>query len=193
MALFRILTGLRRTVYFTENFGKCHVTPNLRLHRYQAFCKKAIQENVDDNSANKKQRPKTVPVPKITLLLPDNSITVTVLEEAQRLAKRRKLNLIKVSDLDSKTQRPSYKLTTSSTVFEESEEEDTSKDTQKSRSIKLLYISSKINDHDLQVKTKHLLKLLNKRHKVKIVITLDNVVKVSLYLKKFFFLCISVV
>lgn len=176
MAFSRVLTVLRRAVYFTDNFGKYHVTRDFRVHRSQAFNhKKSIVEN--DDTTGKKQRPKTVPVPKITLLLPDDSITVTVLEEAQRLAKRRKLNLVKITDFDSKTQRASYKLTTNTNLLEESEEQDTSKDTPKSRGTKLLYISSKISDHDLQIKTKHLLKLLNKGNKVKVVINLDNAVE----------------
>lgn len=180
MAFFR---NLRRTVYFVENFNQCCVIHDLRVYQYQAFSKKFSLENVNDSTAVKKQRPKTVPVPKITLLLPDNSITVTVLEEAQRLAKRRKLNLVKVSDFDNKTERPSYKLenlTTNSTFFEESKEEDTSQDTQKSRGTKLLYISVKIGEHDLRTKIKNILKLLNKGRKVKIAINLDDAVDVSL-------------
>ncbi|XP_012230756.2 translation initiation factor IF-3 [Linepithema humile] len=174
MAFFRVQTVLRKAVYFIENFSQCRVTHDLRVYRHQAFSKKSILEN-DDATAAKKPRPKTVPVPKITLLLPDNSITVTVLEEAQRLAKRRNLNLVKISDFDSKTERPSYKLTT--TFLEESEEEDASKYTQKSKGIKLFYISAKIGDNDLRTKTKNLLKLLNKGHKVKIVINLDEAVE----------------
>lgn len=45
---------------------------------------------------------------KITLLQNEN-ITVTGLEDAKNLAKRRSLHLVKIQDMDSKTQRPIYK------------------------------------------------------------------------------------
>lgn len=147
----------------------------------RAFNKKSILEENDDAASAKQQRPKTVPVPKITLVSLDNSVTVTVLDEAQRLAKRRKLNLVKVSDLDSKTQRPVYKLMNSSVFIKEVGEkvEDNDEDKQKSKDAKLHYISAKIAEHDLLTKMKNVVKLLNKRHKVKIVITLDGNNEVS--------------
>ncbi|XP_072746122.1 uncharacterized protein [Anoplolepis gracilipes] len=160
----QLLTTLRRVA---QDFGKCRVTGELR-----AFSKKSIVDE-DDVATAKKERSKTVPVPKITLLSPDNSITVTVLEDAQRLAKRRKFTLVKVSDLDSKTQRPVYKLMSSSGILEEAEKSVENNDKQKST--KLLYISAKIAENDLSTKTKNVVKLLKKGHKVKIVITLDGV------------------
>lgn len=147
----------------------------------RAFSKRSILEESNDVAPAKQQRPKTVPVPKITLVSPDNSMTVTVLEDAQRLAKRRKLTLVKVSDLDSKTQRPVYKLMSSSVFIEEVREkiEDDHRDNQKFKDVKLHYISAKITEHDLLTKMKNVVKLLNKGHKVKIVITLDGSNEVS--------------
>lgn len=46
---------------------------------------------------------------KITLLGVDNSITITTLDDAQKLAKRRDLVVVKENHLDSKTQRPTYR------------------------------------------------------------------------------------
>lgn len=178
MAISRLLTTLRRVVYRAHDFNKCCVTNDLRDVR-RAFSKKSILE--EDDATVKKQRPKTVPVPKITLLLPDDSMTVTVLEDAQHLAKRRKLTLVKISDLDSKTQRPLYKLMSASVFVEEIEKnvENDDKDKQKSKNTKLLYISAKIAKNDLLTKTRNVVKLLNKGHKVKIVITLDGISEVS--------------
>lgn len=182
MATSRLLTTLRRVVYHAQDFNKYCVTSDLRDVR-RAFSKKSILEQ--DDATVKKQRPKTVPVPKITLLSLNDSITVTVLEHAQRLAKRRKLTLVKISDLDSKTQRPLYKLMNSSVFIEEVEKnveknvEDDDKNEQKSKDTKLLYISAKIAQNDLLTKTRNVVKLLNKGHKVKIVITLDGINEVS--------------
>ncbi|EFN61446.1 Translation initiation factor IF-3 [Camponotus floridanus] len=171
MAAPRLLTALRRAIYRVQDFNKCCLIGDVR-----AFNKKSILEENDDVASAKQQRPKTVPVPKITLVSLDNSMTVTVLEDAQRLAKRRKLNLIKVNDFDSKTQRPVYKLMSSSVFIEEIGEkvEEDHGDKQKSKGAKLHYISAKIAEHDLLTKTRNVVKLLNKGHKIKIVITLDS-------------------
>lgn len=178
MAAPRLLTALRRAIYRVQDFNnKCCLIGDVR-----EFSKKSILEENDVASA-KQQRPKTVPVPKITLVSPDNSMTVTVLEDAQRLAKRRKLNLVKVSDLDSKTQRPVYKLMSSSVFIEEIGEkvEEHDGDKQRSKGAKLHYISAKIAEHDLLTKTRNVVKLLNKGYKVKIVITLDSNSEVSFF------------
>lgn len=45
---------------------------------------------------------------KITLIQ-NQGMTVTALEEAKNLAKRRTMHLVKVQDMDPKTQRPVYK------------------------------------------------------------------------------------
>lgn len=53
---------------------------------------------------NKKKEPQ-----KITLFGPNNTMTITGLEEAKKLAKRRGLHLIQIQEPDPKTQRASYK------------------------------------------------------------------------------------
>lgn len=184
MAAPRLSMALRRTIYRVQDFNnKCCVINDVRT-----FSKKSTLEENDDVVPVKK--PKTVPVPKITLVSLDNSMTVTVLEDAQRLAKRRKLNLVKVSDLDSKTQRPVYKLISSSVFIGEigDKVEEDDRDKQKSKNAKLHYISAKIAQHDLVTKMKNVVKLLNKGHKIKIVITLDGSNEVS----SLFFLSVSI-
>lgn len=46
---------------------------------------------------------------KITLNGTDGSISITSLEEAQKIAKRRGLKLVKEMELDGKSQRPVYR------------------------------------------------------------------------------------
>lgn len=49
-------------------------------------------------------------IPKITLISSDESISVTTLDEAKKISLRRDLKLVKITDLDTKTQRPIYRL-----------------------------------------------------------------------------------
>ncbi|EGI58133.1 PREDICTED: uncharacterized protein LOC105153199 [Acromyrmex echinatior] len=159
--------ALRKVVHLAQSFSRYRTTDQCRMFN---------KWPETDSNDNKKPRPKTEPIPKITLLSLDNSTIVTVLEVAQRLAKRRNLTLIKVSDLEDKTQRPLYKLVKTANLLEEIEDtQDTDKTAQKSsKIIKLFYISAKITEHDLWTKTKNMMKLLNKGHKVKVAITLDG-------------------
>ncbi|XP_012062006.1 PREDICTED: translation initiation factor IF-3, chloroplastic-like [Atta cephalotes] len=161
--------ALRKAVQLVQSFSRCRVTHDIwKSNQCRMFNKRPEQTKSNDN---KKPRPKTEPIPKITLLSLDNSTTVTVLEVAQRLAKRRNLTLIKVSELEDKTQRPLYKLMNNANIFEEIKED---KDVQKLRKgTKLFYITAKITEHDLWTKTKNMMKLLNMGHKVKVAITLD--------------------
>lgn len=46
---------------------------------------------------------------RITLISPDNSVSITDLKNAQNLSTRRELKLVKIQDEDSKTRRPIYK------------------------------------------------------------------------------------
>ncbi|KYN21401.1 PREDICTED: translation initiation factor IF-3-like [Trachymyrmex cornetzi] len=169
---------LRKAVHFAQSFSRCRVTRDIwKSDQCRTFSKRSEQT---DSNGKKIPRPKTEPIPKITLLSLDNSTTVTVLEVAQRLAKRRNLTLIKVSDLEGTMQRPLYKLMNNTNILEhlEKTEEDTrntDKAVQKSsKGAKLYYISAKITEHDLWTKTKNMMKLLNKGHKVKVAITLDG-------------------
>lgn len=170
-------------MHLARGFGRCRVARDIwKSGQCRAFSGRP--EEVGSDGA-KKPRPKTVPQPRITLVSPDNSITVTVLEEAQRLAKRRNLTLVKVSDVEGKTQRAVYKLVNSTGILVDETEEDTGsksadRTAQKSdKTPKLFYVSAKITEHDLQTKTKNVMKLLTKGYRVKVAITLDGANGVS--------------
>ncbi|XP_032683583.1 uncharacterized protein LOC116849968 [Odontomachus brunneus] len=168
MITFKLLMALRRATYMTQGFERqCYVIRKFDMYQCREFSnRKTII--LEDTTTKPKQRPKTVPVPKITLLSLDNSMVVTDLEKAERLAKHRNLNLIKVSDPDSKTCRAAYKLTSKLVDKTELLQDD------KQKSFKLLYISATITKHDLLIKIKNIVKLLSKNNKVKIFITLDD-------------------
>lgn len=99
MATSKMLRVLRRVQRCSQNFSQYRAACELDVYQRRIFStrkKPVIGLESDDAQAKPKQRPKTVPVPKITLLSPDDSITVTELANAERLAKRRKLTLVKV-------------------------------------------------------------------------------------------------
>ncbi|XP_014483328.1 PREDICTED: translation initiation factor IF-3 [Dinoponera quadriceps] len=175
MAALKLLTALRRATRFTQNFDQRRVACELDAYQRRGFStRKTINLNDVDAETKPKQKPKTVPVPKITLLLPDNSMTVTDMEHALRMATRRKFNLVKVSDSDNKTHRATYKLMSNS--IEDIEIPQNSINVQqKSKTCKLLYINANIAKHDLLTKMKNIVKLLNKGNKVKICITLNDI------------------
>ncbi|XP_036334396.1 translation initiation factor IF-3 isoform X1 [Rhagoletis pomonella] len=109
---------------------------------------------------------------KITLIQPNQSIIVTTLKEAQKLAKRRELHLVKQQDFDTKTQRSIYKLVTATEMLSEDVDEsavDRMKSSEK-KSEKSLTIGSRISDHDLESRLKHISKWLAKNHEVCILV-----------------------
>lgn len=73
----------------------------------------------DNESANKNEKKKKQIIPRITLISDGNKIEITTLEEAQKLSDRRNLKLVKIVDLDLKTQRPVYKLLSGNEYFAE--------------------------------------------------------------------------
>lgn len=85
-----------------------------------------------------------------------------------------------VSDPGNKTDRAIYKLTNS--LIEDIEVPQDNKIKKKSKSCKLLYISATITQHDLLVKTKNIVRLLNQDNLVKIYITLNDIENVSLFI-----------
>lgn len=179
MAAPRFLTALRKVAHFIQDFSQCRAAYELDVRQCRAFStgKKTIVDEIDNDGATvKKHRSKTVPIPKITLLSPDGSIMVTQMDNAQRLAKHRNLHLVKVSDIDGKTQRPTYKLMSSSAFSDSAKNvEDIDNTKEKYKEIKVFYISAKIAEYDVLIKMKYIMKLLKKSHKVKIVINLDDI------------------
>ncbi|EDW60566.2 translation initiation factor IF-3 [Drosophila virilis] len=141
--------------------------PSLTFHRYltQATTTKTKS---DEQKANRQQQ-------KITLISPNQSISITTLDEAQKLAKRRDLHLLRLQQPDAKTGRIMFKLvTTAEMLADESEGKGAAKSTTgdkgNKKSEKSLTIGARITDHDLASRLKNITKWLNKRHEVRILI-----------------------
>ncbi|KAF5285015.1 hypothetical protein FQR65_LT02327 [Abscondita terminalis] len=124
------------------------------------------------------KKPKTQPEPKITLISSDDNISITTLMEAQHLSKRRDLKLVKILDIDNKTQRPVYKLMTGAEYHQEELKQRKNKANKTNSGIKgekLLMINSQISKHDLEVSANKILKWIGKRYEVRVSISGSDV------------------
>ncbi|XP_076231742.1 uncharacterized protein LOC143177591 isoform X2 [Calliopsis andreniformis] len=128
---------------------------------------------MNEEENEKKKLKKTVRIPKIMLIYPNGSVETTILEEAEKIAKRRNLELRMVSDPVLKSNKDVYKLYTSDVYVKEKENifnEETTTHVLKYKSLKVFPIYSKICEHDLKIKLNNINKLLKKKHKVKLLI-----------------------
>lgn len=144
---------------------------------FSANCKASSQAE-----AEQKKKKKTPRVPRITLIHPDESVTIVLLEEAEKLAKRRNLQLAKMPYIDTKADRDVYKLYSNADAVSENVEkhsEEASKNDKQVKSTKLFPIQSRISDHDLDVKITNVNKLLTKRHRIKLLISFSPEEKVK--------------
>ncbi|KAK2588184.1 hypothetical protein KPH14_004224 [Odynerus spinipes] len=168
----RSLVRLKRFLPSLLNNNYKQPVRNTNILRYSSIPDNAItniNESNDDNMSEKLQ--KKVQEAKITLLLPDNSMLITDLENAKKISKRRGLVLIKVEEIQKKTSRATYKLVNQTEhLQEELESDDNNEKENIAKSTKTIQISSKITIHDLQVKLKNINKLLDKKHKIKIIL-----------------------
>lgn len=141
-----------------------------------------------DKTDETQQKKKKIPIPRITLIGQDENISITTLEEAEKISKRRELKLVKVVDFDMKTQRPVYKLMTGSEYLAEDlkQRERRKLDKANSSSLKgdkVLIISSGISEHDLKTQINKIIKWIGKQYEVRVVINGDksNIAKTVSY------------
>jgi len=139
-----------------------------------------VKSEIDDTGpAVKKPRPKTVPQPKITLLGPDKELSVVTMDVAAKMSERRGLKLVKIIDIDTKTQRPVYQMMTAAQFLEEEGKSKSNKDgekvhSKKSKSEKTALIHCRIGEADLESKIKNFHKWLNKMHEVRVTVSGDT-------------------
>lgn len=122
------------------------------------------------------KKKKTPIVPRITLVHA-NGMEITTLEEAQKVAKRRDLKLVKLIDADTKTHRPIYKLMTGTEYHKEDLKQREYRKSQKSgfKGEKVLMIGHNISEHDLKVHINKVLKWIQKNCEVRIVLNGDKI------------------
>lgn len=152
------------------------------------FCKslrfKQNKFEIDNNGGvmTKKPRPKTVPLPKITLLGPDNDLSVVTMDVATKMSERRGLKLVKIIDIDTKTQRPVYQMMTTSQFAKGDRKSDQKKDEKnrsKLKTEKTALINCRIGEADLESKVNHFRKWLKKMHEVRVTVSGDSANEVA--------------
>lgn len=131
-------------------------------------------------SADPFAKPKTrkpLKSPEITLISADDVVTSVTLEDAEKLAKRRNLKLVKIIDFDTKTERPTYKLMTVQQFFQEEAKTKEKKKKERDSTYKddkLFQMSSKIGENDLYNKIKQMHRALKRKHIVRVYISHDG-------------------
>lgn len=171
MATFRILNAVSR-LSLSKTTEKLRIVNSYHQTRLLSSKLLSIKEMQTDEAGKKK---KTAIVPKITLVAQDESIQIVTLEEARKISDRRNLKLVKIVDLDTKTQRPIFKLMTGHEYHAADLKNRELKKEKKSDSFlkgeKLLLLTSRITEHDLNARIKKTLQWLSKRYEVRVVIS----------------------
>lgn len=139
--------------------------------------KKNNLEIDNDVKETKKPRPKTVPVPKITLLGPEKDMSIVTIDVASKMCFRRGLKLVKIIDFDTKTQRPVYQMMTANQFLNKDTKPHQSKDKKNPYTLKgekTALINCRIGQSDLESKINNFHKWLSKMYEVRITITGDT-------------------
>lgn len=177
---FGIVSRAFRIANFTNSSVTNLATRNVEFFRkYQYFSSKPITQTLEDPVTGEVKKKKSPIIPKITLIQ-GNNLTVTTLEEAQKLSKRRDLRLVKILDLDTKTERPVYKLMTGAEYHAEDikqrelKKDEKEKNKNALKGEKLVILSQNITEHDLGTNVKRILKWLTKPYEVRIIINGDS-------------------
>ncbi|XP_058835858.1 translation initiation factor IF-3, mitochondrial [Topomyia yanbarensis] len=144
--------------------------------RYSTNSARPSPPGSSDGGATGTKKPKTSP--KITLVGTDDSVTIVSMDEAQKISKRRDLKLVRIIDVEVKTQRPVYRLMTSAEYLTEDlkrrQEKKLNREQMTIKGDKLLSISARITSHDLESKIHNVLKWLRKSYEVRVVIAGDG-------------------
>jgi len=153
---------------------------NVCLCRTLEFKKNRLE--IDNEGALKKIRPKTVPQPKITLLGLEKDVSVVTLDVASKMCERRGLKLVKIVDIDTKTQRPVYQMMTANQFLKDDQKSHQDKDEKNRNQLKgdkTALINCRIGQSDLESKVNNIRKWLSKMHEVRVTITGDTANEVA--------------
>lgn len=126
-------------------------------------------------AAPKKERAKTLEVPKITLLDLNNKISVCTMQEAEKIASSKNLRLVQVIDPKMKTQRRTFKLMSEADYLQEELSEKRRVKVEKKKDAfikgdKIMTISTRSSEHDIEVKISKSIKWLEKRFEIRVII-----------------------
>ncbi|CAG7820085.1 unnamed protein product [Allacma fusca] len=118
-----------------------------------------------------KAKSKRAEPPPILLMDEREAISVISLEDAGKLAKKRGLYLVESVDHGMKSGKQVYKLVSKSQFYGDdwkTKKEGTDPQGKKPKEEKSVLLKGKISDHDVAIKTKQILKLVEKGHTVRV-------------------------
>lgn len=110
---------------------------------------------------------------KVTLMGTNNDLSITTLEEAQKISKRRNLKLVQIKEMDSKTHRPIYKLLSQAELLIKEDLKTQKSNQQAKKSEKMLTVGSRIGENDLNSRLKNIVKWLGKQHEIRVLIEVN--------------------
>lgn len=150
----------------------------LDLKNFRWFCSGNDGPSIPHKSARMSgpkiyQKPTSIEV----MLIYNERVTKTTLEKAEKLAKSKDLRLVKIVDYDVKSQKPMYKLMTNLAYLDEEVRNKAKKAKQKLSEFKeekLITLSTKSGQHDIDSKIRNICKLLKRKHLVRVVIAQEN-------------------
>lgn len=151
--------------------------PAFKICLCQSLGFKKNKLDIDNDKETVKHRPKTVRQPKITLLGPEKDISIVTMDVASKMCFRRGLKLVKIIDIDTKTQRPVYQMMTANQFLKEdtkSYQDKNKKNLNSLKGEKTVLINCRIGQGDLESKINNFSKWLSKMYEVRITITGDT-------------------
>lgn len=162
-----------------KNVLKSHSTRSNYLNNVGSIAFYSSEKyNKNDQRNDSGERKKTARIPKISLIHEDSKMEVVTMDQAKKIAEKRQLKLVNIIDFDSKSSRPVFKLMTSHEYHAEElkkrEEKKIARNQPHIKSEKLLSISNKITDHDLNAKINKCKVWIKKMHEVRVVISSDD-------------------
>lgn len=151
--------------------------PNTTPTVYRPFCSEHDPTSIAKTAA-KKERTKTPEIPKIALLdTNDKILCTTTIAEAEKMAASRNLRLIQIVDKDARTVRPVYKLMSEAQYIQEDLEarkrhkEEKKKGNSYLKGEKMIVFTTKITTGDFEMKMRRMLKWLEKKYEVHVLIS----------------------
>lgn len=143
-----------------------------------AFSSCGCLNSIAITDEKKPPRKKTPEVAKITLIDTHDKMSVTTLEQAEKLATSRRLKLVRIEDMDFRSKRVVYKLMSDAQFLDEErkekkmhQEEKKEKAEKFTKGDKMIILSSKISEGDLQIKLSKMLRWIQKRYEIRVIIS----------------------
>ncbi|XP_058459328.1 translation initiation factor IF-3, mitochondrial [Malaya genurostris] len=173
--------SIRNRLIITGSFQSCLPTIStpvaaVSFIHHSVHTAKTHSGSSDSGQSTDSVKPKSSS--KITLVGTDETVTIVSIDEAQKISKRRDLKLVKIIDLDIKTHRPVYKLMTSAEFLTEDlkrrQKKNMNREEKSIKGNKLLSISARITNHDLNSKCQNVMKWLKKNYEVRVVVSGDG-------------------